>query len=47
VQSHSGGVVADAKHNMDEADARPIVLDNRLRKTALGLELLKAAFYCG
>ncbi len=47
VQSQSGGMLAEGKHNMDEADARLVGLDNRLRSLALGLELLKAAFYCG
>ena len=47
VQSQSSSVFAEGKHNMDEADARLVGLDNRLRNLALGLELLKAAFYCG
>ena len=45
VQSQSGGVVAEGNHNMDEADARLVGLDNRLRNLALGLQLLEAAFY--
>ena len=47
VQFQSGSVVTKGEHNMDEADARLIRLDNRLRNLALGLKLLKAAFYCG
>ena len=47
VQSQSGSVLAEGKHNMDEADARLVGLDNRLRNLALGLELLEAAFYRG
>ena len=47
VQSQSGSVFAEGKHNMDEADAWLIRLDNRLGNLALGLEFLKAAFYCG
>src|SRR5438876_6115515 len=47
VQSQSGGVFAEGKHNMDEADARLVGLDNRLRTLALGLELLQAVFSCG
>jgi hypothetical protein len=43
VQSQSGSVLAEGGHNMDEADARLIGLDNRLRNLALGLKLLKAA----
>src|SRR2546425_8661983 len=46
VQSQSRSVFAEREHNMDKADARLIGLDNRLRNLALGLELLKAAFYC-
>src|ERR1700691_1058957 len=45
MQSQSGSVFAEGKHNVDEADARLIGLDNRLRNLALGLELLQAAFY--
>src|SRR5947208_9308075 len=41
VQSQSSSVFAEGKHNMDEADARLIGLDNRLRNPALGVELLK------
>src|SRR5580692_6733164 len=44
MQSQSVRVVAEGKHNMDEADARLIGLDNRLRHLALGLKLLEAAF---
>src|SRR5437016_11284131 len=47
VQSQSRSVFAEGKHNMDEADARLVGLDNRLRNLALGLELLNAACYCG
>ena len=46
-QSQSSSVLAEGEHNMDEAGARLIGLDNRLRNLALVLELLKAAFYCG
>src|ERR1700721_78400 len=44
MQSQSGRVVAEGKHNMDEADARLIGLDNRLCHLALGLKFLEAAF---
>src|SRR5580692_9225212 len=47
MQSQSVRVVAEGKHNMDEADARLIGLDNRLRNSALGLKLLEAAVYSG
>src|ERR1700691_3797133 len=47
VQCRSGSVVAKTEHNMDEADARLIGLDNRLRNLALGLKLLKPTFYYG
>jgi len=47
MQSQAGNVVAEGKHNMDEAHARLIGLDDRLRKLALGLKLLKAAFNRG
>src|SRR5258708_29312201 len=46
VQSQSGSVFAESKHNVDEADARLVGLDNGLRNLAFGLELLKAALYC-
>src|SRR6201988_2747060 len=47
VQFQSGNVVAEGEHNMDEADARLIRPDNRLRNLALGLEFLQAAVYRG
>src|SRR6266852_1716280 len=46
-QFQSGCMLTEGKHNMNEADARLIGLDNRLRHLTLGLELLQAAFYRG
>ena len=43
-QSRAGSVVAEGQHNMDEADALLIGLDNRLRNLTFGLKLLKPAF---
>src|SRR5271156_938059 len=45
VQSQSGSMLAEGEHNMDEADARLVGLDNRLRNCALGLELLQAGLH--
>src|SRR4029077_10249577 len=45
MQSLSGSVVSQGKHNMDEADARLVGLDNLLSKLAFCLQLLEAAFY--
>jgi hypothetical protein len=47
VQSQSRSVLPKGKHNVDEANAWFVGPDNRLRHLALGLELLKAAFYRG
>ena len=44
-ESQSRSVVAKSKHNMDEADAGFIGLDDSLSKLAIGLNLLEAAFY--
>src|SRR5262249_6238122 len=46
-QSGSAGAVPESKHDTDEADARLIGPDNRLRHLALSLEFLNAAFYSG
>src|ERR1700678_889147 len=45
VQSQSGSMLAEGEHNMNEADARLVGLDNRLRNLALGLELLQAGLH--
>ncbi len=44
-QSRSGGVLAKSEHDMDEADAGLIRLDNSLGKLAFGLDLREAVFY--
>src|SRR5258708_38759831 len=42
-ESQSCSVLAESEHNVDEADAGFIGLDNSLRKLTVGLHLLEAA----
>ena len=47
MQSRSASVIAETKHNMDQADAGSIGPDNRLRECAFGLKLVESVLYCG
>jgi len=47
VQSQSGRMIGKRKYNVDEADARFIGLDNRLRHLAFTLEFFRAALNGG
>src|SRR5258708_5966390 len=44
-QSRSRGVLAKGEHDMDEANAGLIGLDDSLGKLAFGLDLLEAGFF--
>jgi len=46
-ESQSCCVVAESKHNVDEADAGFISLDNSLSELTVGLNLQEAALYRG